>query len=209
MKKIQILILCFLMSNVLIAQDSFLKSADLHIGYRFIKNVTLTDNYSGNGVELQCGLKLEKWLSAEIFGNFENTDVSGVGGLKNKQIGASISFFPLKNKKVQPYIHAGINYNFLKTIPVSYLYNNKKEDVLSTTNTGIHFGLGAHFFILEKLSIGPSISYLKLFNSPNFILEDTDFGLVMNTNPLGDVDIKTPTSIYLKISVNYTISKLW
>ncbi len=201
-------ILFFFLGLNLYGQDTFLKSGDLQFGVNLNQNINLPEYEAGFGIGIQARICPIQWMNVELYSNMEHLDLGNVGNLKRNEFGIA-GMVPLTNRKLSPFIFLGANYSNTQVTPVSFLFSDRENEIVSVSSLGVHGGVGAQYYLNERFNISISYRYLHVFDPPQYEIQSNDFGLYLNTSTATPQSMEHNKLMYLQFSMNYHITQLW
>ncbi len=187
-----------------------LEKGTLSLGTRVNTSVFDHDPYRGLGVGGQFRLQLLEHINTEWFADWITIDLGGAGTRNNAHIGWSVFFYPKKFNKIAPYAIAGHCFDFAKVTPLSTPILDRSNDVVSRWSSAIQTGLGSHFFINDRFDVSFSAQYmLHLGKHLEYELIEMNDGFYLQTHQDNHADERFEGHIFLTLSLNYKIAKLW
>ncbi len=207
MKKIRILSLFLMVSQLCFAQSDYSKKGNFELGLRQTTSIFGHDPLPGLGTGGQFRLQLLEYLNTEWFADWITIDLDGAGTRQNAHIGWSVLFYPHKFNKLIPYVIAGHCFDYAKIIPLSTTLYNRENEIVSRWSSAIQMGLGSHYYLTERFNLTFSAQYmLHLGKQLEYELTTLNGLTYLETNQDSQAKERFEGHLLLTLSLNYRIA---
>ena len=180
----------------------------LAVGTQFYQNLMLPDFYEGSGIGLNLQLDIAKGFGLEANYMYEALDLQNSGNIKRFQNGVAVNYVPFHKQNFSPWVQIGLSINTINITPVSYLFSDNSDKMITQNYFGINMGLGAKYRINENLTVNSGFYFQPQNYSPSYILNSTENGNELETNIKAE-GLTVKPLLYFNLGFTYQLAKLW
>ena len=214
MKKLLFLtLLCGSQMAWLQEKKEYMEQGQFSLGMRTTTSVFGHDPVSGLGVGGHFRIQPLKYINTEWFADYISMDLKGAGVRNNAHIGWSVMFYPKQLNRFVPYVIAGHCFDYAKVTPISTVYDDRSDEVVSRWSSAVQAGLGTHYFLSDRFNLTFSAQYMMhLGHHLEYSLEETSSGWYLDTSPgpgSHEHDVRLEGHVLLTLSLNYRLADFW